>query len=56
MADDNPWNAKVVEAQQAGRRVNCYSGGQDKQAAIDSYATTYGIEYTENLLIEHPGL
>lgn len=49
VADDSDWNARVVEAQRAGRRVNCStSESQSEQDIVDSYTADYGYTYTRD--------
>jgi uncharacterized OB-fold protein len=53
MADDRPWNDRVVNAQKTGRLVRCFTppDGQTRDQLITSGQHDLGLTYTDELII-----
>ncbi len=53
MTDDRPWNNAVCRAQDAGRRVRCFTAGPDRAESIAEIQRLYGWKLVESGTIVH---
>lgn len=56
MSDDTEWNHRIVELQEVGRDIRCFSTEASKsvKAIADLYSKQTGFSYSEDLIIHSP--